>query len=386
VISLDPKTVLFMSTLTSVAMSIVMHSAHSNFGKEVKGLDRWALGLLALTGAGFLFIWRDVLPPAVPLMAANALLLTGIGLSMIGTEEFYGQPPSWRMFYGICIAGTALVCWWVFVKPDFGMRVAVYSFLVLYFYGRQLWLVWRRGAPHFSTRFFGTLIGVQVVLVTVRGYLGLSAKVEHVDMLRGSTMANIYLALANFMVLMLTVAFMTMASRRLQTILEQRSTHDPLTGVLNRRGFALFYERQRSLMHRAGKPMTLMAIDLDHFKTVNDRHGHMVGDQVLVHVAQAVRNALRESDDVARFGGEEFIVLLPDADERNAMQVAERIRGALRKGCNPQLPSCTVSVGIGSHLSEDEPLDTLLARADQALYRAKRNGRDRIEVADCVAA
>jgi diguanylate cyclase (GGDEF)-like protein len=370
-----------MSTLTSIAMSIIMYSAHSSFGKEVKGLDRWALGLLALTGAGFMFIWRDALPPAVPLMVANVLLLTGIGLSMIGVQEFYGQRPSWRMFYGIAIVGTALIGWWIVIRPDFGMRVAVYSFLVLYFYVQQLRLVWRHGAPHFSTRFFGTLIGIQIVAVSVRGYLGLRAQIEHVDMLRTSAMANIYLALANFMVLMLTVAFMTMATRRLQTILEQRSTHDPLTGVLNRRGFAMLYEHQRSQMRRAGKPMTLMAIDLDHFKAVNDRYGHLVGDKVLIHVAQAIRHALRESDDVARFGGEEFIVLLPDADERNAAMVAERIRCVLSAGSHFQLPRCTISIGIGSHLSEDEPLDALLVRADAALYRAKQNGRDRVELA-----
>lgn len=290
------------------------------------------------------------------------------------------------MFYGITILGTALIAWWIVIRPDFGMRVAVYSFLVLYFYVQQLRLVWRHGAPHFSTRFFGTLIGIQIVAVSVRGYLGLSARIEHVDMLRASAMANIYLALANFMVLMLTVAFMTMATRRMQTILEQRSTHDPLTGVLNRRGFAMFYEHQRSLMRRAGKPMALLAIDLDHFKSVNDRHGHMVGDQVLVHVAQTIRTALRESDDVARFGGEEFIVLLPDADEANAVQVAQRIRVALSGDIGTRLPRCTVSVGIGSHLSEDEPLDALLARADAALYRAKQNGRDRVELAVLQAA
>jgi diguanylate cyclase (GGDEF)-like protein len=211
--------------------------------------------------------------------------------------------------------------------------------------------------------------------------MALRALVAEIDLARDSGMANIYLGIANFMALMLTVAFMTMATRRLQTILEERSTHDPLTGVLNRRGFAMFYEYKRMQMRRAGKPVTLMAIDLDHFKAVNDRHGHLVGDKVLVHVARAIRQALRESDDVARFGGEEFIVLLPDSDEHNAVLAAQRIRDTLRKGADAQLPMCTVSIGVGCHLSEDESLDALLARTDAALYRAKQNGRDRVELA-----
>lgn len=370
-----------MTTLMSVAMSIVMHSAHTNFGNEVKGLDRWAMGLLALVGAGVAFILRDNLPQTPLLLATNALLFTGIGLSMIGTQEFFGKAPSWRTFWAIVVGGFLVVDWFLVIEPDFAARVTIFSFLVFYFYAEQVRLVWRHGTPHFSTRFFGTLVTIQALVVLLRGGMALRAMVADIDLTRGSAMANIYLGVANFMALMLTVAFMTMATRRLQTILEERSTHDPLTGVLNRRGFALFYEHQRMQMRRAGKPMTLIAIDLDHFKAINDRHGHMVGDKVLVHVARAIRQALRESDDVARFGGEEFIVLLPDSDEHNAVLVAQRIRKVLRDCADVQLPRCTVSMGIGGHLSEDESLDALLARADTALYHAKQNGRDRVELA-----
>lgn len=371
-----------MTTLMSVAMSIVMHSAHSNFGNEVKGLDRWAMGLLALVGAGLSFMLRENLPQMPMLLLTNALLFSGIGLSMVGTQEFFGRLASWRTFWSIAVAGFLLVGWWLVVTPDFATRVTIFSFLVFYFYAEQARLVWRYGTPHFATRFFGLLIAIQALVVLVRGCFALRAMVMGVDLARDNAMANIYMGVANFMVLMLSVAFMTMATRRLQTILEQRSTHDPLTGVLNRRGFALFYEHQRSLMRRAGRPVALMVIDLDHFKAVNDRHGHLVGDKVLVQVARAIRTALRESDDVARFGGEEFVVLLPDADQRNAAQVAQRIRAALCQDAGRQLPRCTVSIGIASHLSADEPLDALLARADAALYRAKQNGRDRIELAE----
>ncbi|MRV72759.1 diguanylate cyclase [Duganella sp. FT92W] len=370
-----------MTTLMSVAMSIVMHSAHSNFGKEVKGLDRWAMGLLALVGGGVAFMLRDEFPQTPLPMATNALLFCGIGLSMIGTQEFFGRQPSWRTFWAIAAGGFVLIGWFLVIKPDFAARVTIFSFLVFYFYAEQVRLVWRHGTPHFSTRFFGTLIGIQALVVLVRGCMALRAMVANIDLMRDNAMANIYLGVANFMALMLTVAFMTMATRRLQTILEQRSTHDPLTGVLNRRGFAMFYEHQRLQMRRAGKPITLMAIDLDHFKAVNDRFGHMVGDKVLVQVARAIRQTLRETDDVARFGGEEFVVLLPDSDEHNAVLAAERIRDALRRFADIQLPMVTVSIGIGCHASEQESLDALLARTDAALYRAKENGRDRIEIA-----
>jgi diguanylate cyclase (GGDEF)-like protein len=365
----------------SGAMSIVMYSLHHSFGGEVQGLGRWAHGLLALVGAAILFMLRGTLPPPLALMAANLLLFWGIGLSMIGTQEFFGQPPSWRTFHAIWIAGFVAIGWWLLAVPHFSARVAAFSFLVVYFYAVQVVLAWRHGTRHFSTYFFAALMTIQILVVLGRGVAALLSGARTVDLMRDSALANLYLAVANFMVLMLTVAFMTMATRRLQTILERRSTHDPLTGVLNRRGFAVLYERVRVQLRRSERPLTLMSIDLDFFKTVNDRHGHMMGDRVLVHVARVISQSLRESDDVARFGGEEFVVLLPEAELPSALQVAERIRAALRTCPDHALPVCTVSIGIGTQRSGRETLDSLLARTDAALYRAKQLGRDRVEVA-----
>jgi diguanylate cyclase (GGDEF)-like protein len=362
-------------------MSIVMYSLHHSFGDEVQGLGRWAHGLLALVGAAILFMLRGTLPPPLALMAANLLLFWGIGLSMIGTQEFFGQPPSWRTFHAIWIAGFVAIGWWLLAVPHFSARVAAFSFLVVYFYAVQVVLAWRHGTRHFSTYFFAALMTIQILVVLGRGVAALLSGARTVDLMRDSALANLYLAVANFMVLMLTVAFMTMATRRLQTILERRSTHDPLTGVLNRRGFAVLYERVRVQLRRSERPLTLMSIDLDFFKTVNDRHGHMMGDRVLVHVARVISQSLRESDDVARFGGEEFVVLLPEAELPSALQVAERIRAALRTCPDHALPVCTVSIGIGTQRSGRETLDSLLARTDAALYRAKQLGRDRVEVA-----
>ncbi|MES2264462.1 MAG: GGDEF domain-containing protein [Pseudomonadota bacterium] len=380
--SLDLHTIILMSTLTGGGMAIVLYSMHRSFGEEVKGLDRCAMGLLAMVGGASMFGLRDVLPENAVLMAANGLLLLGLGLGMIAVQEFFGQPPGWRRFYGVWLCGFVGVGWWLLVVPNFPARVATFSFLVFIYYATQTVTVWRHGTRHFSTWFFGTLVTFQSLVVLVRGVAALMNGSGSVNMMRNSGLTNLFLATANFMSLMLAVGFMTMATRRLQTILEQRSTHDPLTGVLNRRGFGVFYERQRIQMRRSGRPLTLMSIDLDHFKAVNDRYGHVVGDRVLVNVARIVSQALRESDDVARFGGEEFVVLLPDAEVPRALLVAERIQAALRSGQDGALPPCTVSIGVASHVSEQESFDSLLARTDAALYRAKANGRDRVEQAD----
>ncbi len=377
--TLDPRTIMLMTTLMCGAMSIVMFSVYRSFRREVHGLGHWSAGLLLLVLASFLFNMRDSWPDAVALLGANTVLMLGIGLSMLGTEKFYGQGPSLRCYALACGLGVAGIAWWLLVTPDFSRRVAVFSFIVFFFYARQAQLVFAHGERHFSSFFFGGLMLLQACVVLLRGGMALWHGGASVDLTVAGTQASIYLAVANFMALLLTVGFMTVATRRLQTILERRSTHDPLTQVLNRRGFGDVYEREKANLRRKGQPLTLLSIDLDFFKSINDRYGHAMGDKVLAHVARIIGGALRDTDCVARFGGEEFVVLMPDMAPHNALGVAERIRTLLHEPNGHGLPPCTVSIGVACQASVLEELDQLLSRADAALYLAKENGRDRIE-------
>ena len=377
--TLDPRTIMLMTTLMCGAMSIVMFSVYRSFRRDVHGLGHWSAGLLLLVCASILFGTRGTFPDAVSLLGANASLMLGIGLSMLGTEKFYGQAPSLRLYVLACCLGTAGIAWWLLVDVNFSVRVTIFSLTVFLFYARQAQLVWSHGERHFSSFFFGILMFVQAGVVLTRGVSALVHGGASVDMLAAGTRASIYLAAANFMALLLTVGFMTVATRRLQTILERRSTHDPLTQVLNRRGFGDVYAREKANLRRHRRPLTLLSIDLDFFKAINDNHGHAVGDQVLAHVAAQIGCALRESDCVARFGGEEFVVLMPDMAPHNAVSAAERIRSLLCEPNGRGLPQCTVSIGVACQASEHEELEQLLARADAALYQAKENGRDRIE-------
>ncbi len=371
---------MLMTTLMCGAMSIVMFSVYRSFRREVHGLGHWAAGLMLLVCASMLFAVREAWPSAAFLIAANAALVAGIGLSMLGTEKFYGLAPSRRAYLLILALNICGNSWLLLAHPDFSARVALFSLLVFLFYARQAQLVWRYGERHFSNFFFGALMLLQAVVVLARGVSAVLHGGASVNLAVAGTPAGIYLVVANFMALQLTVGFMTMATRRLQQILERRSTHDPLTQVLNRRGFGDAYARETDNPRRHRLPLTLLSIDLDYFKLINDRHGHAVGDQVLAHVASVIKGALRESDCVARFGGEEFVVLMPDMPVQSALGVAERIRALLHEPNHAGLPSCTVSIGVACQASVVEGLEALLSRADAALYLAKERGRDRIEL------
>ena len=157
---------------------------------------------------------------------------------------------------------------------------------------------------------------------------------------------------------------------------------DPATGCLNRRGFAIQLERALAEARRRRGEIALLAVDLDHFKQINDRFGHLVGDEVLYEVATLLTETVSEEGIVARMGGEEFIVLLPWADAEAAGAVAERIMYRLRsRGCRALPPgtALTMSIGIAAERIVGPELGAALrARADEALYAAKRSGRDRI--------
>ena len=157
---------------------------------------------------------------------------------------------------------------------------------------------------------------------------------------------------------------------------------DPATGCLNRRGFALHLERALLDARRRRGEIALLALDLDHFKQINDRFGHLVGDEVLYEVAAMITEAVSEEGVVARMGGEEFTVLLPWADSEAAGAVAERIMARLReRQCRALPPGTTVTMSIGiaaERITDSNIGSALRARADEALYAAKRSGRDRV--------
>jgi diguanylate cyclase (GGDEF)-like protein len=188
----------------------------------------------------------------------------------------------------------------------------------------------------------------------------------------------------------LNFGFGGMVLLRLVNRLRHLSLHDALTGVLNRRGLEQRLALERERQRRHSSPLALLSVDIDHFKRVNDRHGHAAGDAVLVGVARLLQREARAMDVVARMGGEEFCLLLPDTSREGALRLAERLLQAHREHRHDTAGTplaVTVTVSIGLALAEDpaEAEADLWRRVDAALYRAKAAGRDRVELAPAAA-
>lgn len=169
------------------------------------------------------------------------------------------------------------------------------------------------------------------------------------------------------------------ARAQMQAELERLATTDSLTGLRNRRAFDELLGLELTRAQRYGHPLTLILFDIDRFKQINDRHGHQAGDRVLVELARVVGSRLRASEVFARWGGEEFFIFAPNTDAAQAAHLAEEIRARVASHDFPAVGQVTISLGVTQYAPGDSR-DSLLKRADAALYRAKAGGRNRVEV------
>jgi diguanylate cyclase (GGDEF)-like protein len=167
--------------------------------------------------------------------------------------------------------------------------------------------------------------------------------------------------------------------------LEQLAVTDQLTSLPNRRHLNVELEREFNRSKRYGHPLSVLMLDIDHFKQVNDAHGHQSGDRVLVLAGEVLRQSVRNTDICGRFGGEEFMVLAPETGYETVTVVAERIRQNLKdrsRATGGEVPEVTISIGVATtEHPEVTTAEELVRHADQALYRAKHQGRDRVVLA-----
>lgn len=187
-----------------------------------------------------------------------------------------------------------------------------------------------------------------------------------------------FLALFVFVLVYTLTAAYERTNRLLLDSLREKAERDELTGLVNRRRFFELFAGEMERSRRYGAPLSLVLLDADHFKRINDLHGHQVGDRVLRAIADHCSAVLRRSDVLGRVGGEEFACLLPGADREAGVAAAEKMRATVAADREDGLPACTVSAGV-AELRADDTRETLYRRADQALYAAKARGRDRVE-------
>ncbi|HIE59298.1 MAG TPA: GGDEF domain-containing protein [Hydrogenothermaceae bacterium] len=154
-----------------------------------------------------------------------------------------------------------------------------------------------------------------------------------------------------------------------------------LTGLFNKGKFNKVLKKEVERAKRYKRPLSLIIFDIDHFKRINDTYGHKVGDEVLKELAKIIKSVIRKADFVARWGGEEFVILAPETDLDGALNLAEKLRQTVEKHQFPTVKNVTISLGVAQYIDGETP-EEFIIRADMALYKAKENGRNRVEVAN----
>ena len=320
---------------------------------------------------------------------ANALLFTAFGLTYIGARIFDHRRPRLILLFGGAIVWLALSCLPGFAG-SFSARVLLSSGIVTAYTWATAYEFWRGRAEPLVSRWpaifllfaHGVLYLLRTPLAAMLPWLPAGNQV----------FASVWLTVLSFEALLFTIAIafilLAMAKERAEHGHKTAALIDPLTGLANRRAFLQDGEARLSRQANDPRPTAVMLLDLDHFKSINDRFGHAVGDRVLEIFADVASGSIRRMDLFGRLGGEEFGALLINTTRERAQVVAEEIRNgfaAAAREVDGRTVESTVSIGIV--VSHDAVLDlsVLLAQADHALYRAKDNGRNRVEVASIEA-
>jgi diguanylate cyclase (GGDEF)-like protein len=307
-----------------------------------------------------------------------------------GTLEYFGKQIKWVPWLAVVAVATIVVSWFIYSDASFRARVVVVAGVCAVINAYHASIVWRSARKRNNARATGiiaTLVWLTalVLIYGIRSAHALVFPQGDSGLLTQDLTQIIYTGSFTVCNMMLVISFATMASDFVRVLIEEQATRDPLTGALNRRAFFNAIELEFSRSQRHGHSFCIAMLDIDHFKNINDRFGHLVGDRVLTAMCKKVNDLVRPHDVFARYGGEEFLILMPETSLSNAMQVAQRLLGALAISDDDALPTITVSIGLAEWSTGDDSIESLITRADGALYVAKTNGRNCIEIAPALS-
>jgi diguanylate cyclase (GGDEF)-like protein len=375
--SLDTPTLYMFATLVAAMLGAML----LYFGRQenIRALYWW--GAAYILGAVSVAVWTlasSILGETLSL-AFNALGFVACGMLWNAARVFHGRQPSWAGLFLGAIAWVAAV---VSVAPDaVALRMTLGAAIVATYAGMTAAELWSERRKALQKRW------PTIIVPLLHGFV-LMLPILLGDLLRTGSggFANIWVTaftinLVIYAVGTVFIIFMLVSERTVRAHKTAASV-DPLTGMFNRRGFAEATSRMIAREAAAGRPVTVMIFDIDHFKSINDRFGHPAGDEVLKVFASVVTSTLRITDLCGRIGGEEFAALVPCTIEE-AIYAAERVRETFET-CGIVVDDSavvtTVSIGVAGGPAHTE-LDILLAAADTALYQAKRGGRNRVQAA-----
>ena len=367
-----------LALLVGVSLRYVLRDHPASLWPSIR---LWIIGTVLQPTAWVMYGMRDSIPDLVSMVFANALLSFAFAKQVQAVRTFVERPVNRVLIYSPVVATALLELLFTYGVPNMRWRTVTVSavFCAQMLCGVVALLDWsqpRRRSHILTASAFLTLAGVLVARLIYEGLRDGSLTSAFAQ----TPMQTVVFAFAAFFPTVATLGFVLMCSDRLHQELERQATVDSLTGISNRRTLGELATRAIASAHRHKRNLAVLLLDADHFKRINDVYGHEVGDEALQMIAATLQCTLRSEDLLGRLGGEEFVVVLPDAGAAAAMASAERLRHAIEtaefKAWHRRIPLC-VSVGVAV-IDDGDDFACLLRRADQAMYAAKRAGRNRV--------
>jgi diguanylate cyclase (GGDEF)-like protein len=377
-IHVDLRTVVLLAGVMSGFMAVILYALKRSYPPAIKGLMEWAVALLLVALGSVLAFGVGYLPSLLSITLPRLLFPSGLFLTYLGMQRFFGVVPRLRPWVVLIAAVMVVQTWFTFVDPSFAVRLFLANCLAGCLFLAMGNLLRKQGLSSFSRMLTMSVVLAMLAILLMRVVTSFLFPVGR-DIFDASPQQVIYVSSFSFLIVLLSVGLVLMAAERLHSEMSFLATHDSLTNALTRRHLNAVCAIELDRSQRHGRSMALLIMDLDYFKAVNDNHGHLRGDRVLVDFVATANRLLRRPDQLARFGGEEFVALLPETSLEEALGVAERIRQACAQP-SPET-ACTVSIGVTTNHTAGDSVDTLIARADAAMYQAKAKGRNRVESA-----
>ena len=354
------------------------------FGRRQPAQMYWGGAYLAAFLSALNFLLRGS-PAGIATILSSQLtqLLTGY-LMLLGVRSYLGLKP-WPFRYGagLVVVVLAGVSFFTLIEPSPALRIGLSSLVVGGLFGLWAITMARGHIRQFPARYiFAIPCALHALFVLARIVHLYQTDGPVIDLVQGATIPPLFILESIIALVVMAFATLMLVSETITRELRLLAELDPLTNTFNRRSLFKLLEQASSAANRRKSPLSLLLIDLDHFKQINDTYGHGVGDEVLCHFVSVAAASLRTEDVLGRLGGEEFAALLPDATAADAQLIAERLCARVSElpltTAGVQVP-LTISVGIVQCLP-GEPPERALHRADEAMYQAKRNGRNRVEL------
>jgi len=383
--NLDIHTILAMFAMLALMLAGLLALAGLHAGDISSGIRQWALASLCI-GFGLLpaYYFRVPAPGYEWAVVCGSLLIaTGIGLQYTGIQTFKGEPSRRKLVALLVVVALLENIWWSVLQPDVAARSIANSLLFgAGFAACARALLIQIEAPLRTAYWFtGASFAVLASTLWLRALMIELAPAGTYALYINTPLNSWSFFISSVVQLCVTFGFVLMVNYRLIADIHKIASRDVLTNAFTRRRLEEEALRLLARCARTDDVLAIMMIDVDHFKSVNDRFGHLVGDKVLQRLATIVQQAIRTDDYFARYGGEEFCILLLSTTEQEALLLAERLResyATMTLEAGGSLLRSTVSIGVADSTQAGLEWQALISAADQALYRAKQAGRNRV--------